>query len=63
VEAVQLHLRDDADEDMTQFFTPRVIGEIREAAEEARLGNNLTPEQVEAHFVAKRNVWLANHRG
>jgi hypothetical protein len=60
-DAVQLHLQDDPNDDMAWFFTPDRIAEIREAAAEARTGNNLTPGQVEEHFAAKRAAWLKNH--
>lgn len=59
--AVQLRLQDEPSDDMAWFFTPERIAEIREAAAEARTGNNLAPEQVEAHFAAKKAAWLESH--
>ena len=56
-EAVKRQLRDEPDDDFAWFFTPTRIAEIREAAAEAQGGNNLSPEQVEAHFAAKRAAW------
>jgi hypothetical protein len=60
-DAVQLRLQDEPSDDMAWFFTPDRVMEIREAAAEARTGNNLTPEQVEAHFAAKKAAWLETH--
>ena len=60
--AVLLYLQDE-DSAADAFFTPARIAEIREAQAEARTGNNLTPDQVEAHFAAKQRAWLANHPG
>ena len=61
-DAVQRRLQEEPGDDMAWFFTPERIAEIREAAAEARTGNNLLPEQVEAHFAAKKAAWRASHR-
>lgn len=61
-DALQKQLQNDPEDDLAWFFTPKRIAEIREAAEEARTGNNLSPEEVEAHFAQKRKEWAENHR-
>ena len=59
-EAVERSLHEEFNETMESFFTHSVISEIMDAALEARTGPNLSPDQVEAHFNAKKQSWLAN---
>ena len=60
-DAVQLRLQDDPEDDMTWFFTPERIAEIREAAYEARSGNHISIEQFKAERKQWRTEWLENH--
>ena len=44
------------------IFTPELITKLEAAEDEARIGNNMTIEQVTTHFEMKRQAWNANHR-
>jgi len=44
------------------IFTPKLIAKLEAGEDEARSGNNMTIEQVTAHFEMKRQAWHTNHR-
>jgi len=47
-------------ENFDHIFTPDLIAKLQAAEDEARTGNNITIEQVTAHFEMKRQAWHAN---
>jgi hypothetical protein len=62
VDALQLRLQDDPEDDMAWFFNPQRIAQIREAQAEARTGNNTNLYQYRAEAPQRRVEWQANHR-
>ena len=56
------HPKAPTDQQAEEFFTPERVYEIREAAVEARTGNNISLEQHKAEMKQLRAHWKANSR-